>query len=153
MAATYTAHKALARAARVMVDFDPDATTAVIADLDKSGSGECFALSDGYRRFVAGLFRSVGTGSVTSFEIIAATDADGGGAVAVAAHAIGSAPNAVGDTIWLECDIDQVKEVLATATHIGVRVALVTSTDECVISFERSEPTFVRAGLTADYIS
>lgn len=153
MAATYTAHKELARSSRVMVDFDPDADTAVIADLDKSGSGELFAISDGYRRFVAGLIRSVGTGNVDGFQIIAATDADGTGATVVVEHAFTSEANAVGDTVWLECDIDQVKEVLAAATHVGVRAELATSTDECIIFFERSEPTFVRAGLTADYIS
>lgn len=153
MAATYTAQKALSRAARVMVDFDPDATTAVIADLDKSGSGELFAISDGYRRFVAGLVHTVGTGNVDAFQIIAATDADGTGATVVVEHAFGSEANAVGDTVWLECDIAQVKEVLATATHIGVRATLATATDECIIYFERSDATFERSGLTADFIS
>lgn len=149
----YTAHIALAKANRRMVDFDPDATSATIVDLVPGSTDEMLPLADGYRRFVAGLFRSVGTGSVTSFEIIAATDADGTGATQVVAHAIGSAPNAVGDTVWLECDIEQVLDALATATHIGVRVALVTGTDECVVYFERSEPTFEYAGLTADYIA
>lgn len=153
MPATYTAEHLRSTATRVLVDFDPDADTATIVDLDKSGSGELFALSAGYKRFLAGLVRTVGTGNVDGFEIIAATDADGTGATVVVAHSGPTTANAVGDTIWLECDIEQVREVLSTATHVGVRVELATATDECVVYFERSEPTFAYTGLTADYIS
>jgi hypothetical protein len=59
----------------------------------------------------------------------------------------------VGDTIWIEVDIEQVKEVLATAAYVGVRVQLATAGDECVVYFERSDPTFAFATLTEDYIS
>lgn len=154
MPATYTAHVAMARSERRMVDYDIDDALNVVDLGQPQGAGnKCLPLSDGYKRFVAGLFRSVGTGSVTKFQIIAATAADGTGATIVTEHGIGSAPNAVGDTIWLEADIEQVKEVLPTATHVGVRVQLVTTTDEAVVSFERLEPTYARHGLTADFIS
>jgi len=53
----------------------------------------------------------------------------------------------------LECNVEQVHEVLATATHIGVRVNLVTSTDEGALVFGRCEPVHEYAGLTADYVS
>lgn len=149
----YSTNLALSRANRRLADFDPDVTTAVIVDLVPGSNDEMLPLSAGYRRFVAGLVRSVGTGGVTAFEIIAATDADGTGAVAVATHAGPTTANAVGDYIWLECDIEQVLAALATATHIGVRVTLATGTDECIIYFERSEPTFEYGGLTADFIS
>lgn len=151
MPATYTAEHLTSRSERRMVDFDPDSTSATIVDLVPGTSDECLPIAE-FRRFIAGLFRSVGTGSVTSFAIFAATDADGGGATNVVTHAIGSAPDAVGDTIWLECDVEQVREVLSTATHVGVKIALVTSTDEGVVFFERAAPMFPRAGLTADYI-
>lgn len=136
-----------------MVDYDIDDALNV-ADLGQpQGAGnKCLALQ-GYRRFRAGLFRSVGTGSVTKFQIIAATAADGTGATIVKDHAIGSAPDAVGDTIWLECTDEQVKEVLSTATYVGVRVHLATATDEAVVFFERSNPVHPRTGLTADYIA
>ncbi len=152
MPATYTAEYLRSRSERIMVDFDPDATTATIVDLVPGTTDELLPIKE-FRKFIAGLFRSVGTGSVTSFEIIAATDADGTGATVVVAHAIGSAPNAVGDRIWLECNVEQIHEVLPTATHVGVRIALVTATDECVVFFERAEPMFPRSGLTADFIS
>lgn len=153
MAATYDADVLRSRAHRVLVDFDPDADTKTIVDLDNSGTGELFALADGYNRFLAGLIHTVGTGNIDAFEIIAATDADGTGATIVKEHAFGSEANAVGDYVWLECDVEQVYEVLSTATHVGVRAELATAGDECIVYFERAEPTYAHDALTADYIS
>jgi len=153
MVATKDSHSLRANAHRVMTDFDPDATGATIVDLDRATGGEGLPIEN-FRRFIAGLFRSVGTGSVTSFAIVADTDDDlATTPTVVVQHAIGSAPNAVGDTIWLECDAEDIKEVLAGATHVGVRVNLVTATDECVVYFERADPYYPVRGLTTDYIS
>jgi len=153
MAATASVTHIKDNTSLVMVDFDPDATGATIVDLDKATGGEGVTIA-GYRHFLAGLFRSVGTGSVTAFEIVADTDDDMATTpTIVVSHAIGSAPNAVGDTIWLECDAEQIHEVLAGATHVGVRVNLVTATDECVIFFGRFNAFNPRRALTADYIS
>jgi hypothetical protein len=59
----------------------------------------------------------------------------------------------VGDTIWLEASGEQVKAaMLSTSAYIGVGITLVTSTDECVVYFERL-PNNKADGLTADYIS
>lgn len=152
MPATYTAQHLRSRADRRMVDFDPGTTDATIVDLDPTGSGEGLAIEE-YQWFLAGLFRSVGTGTINEFAIIAGTDADLTGATVVVTHALGSAPNAVGDYIWIETDAESIYEVLATATHVGVRVDQATAGDECVIFFERATPTYARRGLTADYIS
>lgn len=153
MPATTTANDLNTLSKVILTDFDPDSTSATKVTLDRVNSAVCFPIAT-YRKFRSGLFRSVGTGSVTSFNIFAATAADGTGAVSVVAHAIGSAPNAVGDTIWLECNSEQAREVLSTATHIGVEIALVTGTDECVVMFELADPLYGPThGLTADYIS
>lgn len=152
MPATYTAHHELASRERRLLDFDPPTGNAELVTLDPASSGKCLPIAL-FHRFVAGLMRSVGTGGITSFKIIAATAADGTGNTAVVAHALGSAPDAVGDTVWLECDADQIKEVLPTATHVGVEIDLVTATDECVVSFERCEPTYTAGALTADYVA
>ena len=148
----YTAEHLTSRSARVMVHHDPDSANVIVVDLVPGSSDELFPISDGYRRFLVGLVRVVGTGDIDELSIIAATDADGGGAVAVKSHPLGSAVDLEGDTIWVECDIEQVYEALATATHIGVQVEQATSGDECGIFFERSDPRHAYAGLTADYI-
>lgn len=150
---TYTAEHLTTRAERRLVDYDIDNALNLVDLGQPQGAGNKCLPANQFRRFIAGLFRSVGTGSVTAFQIVAATDAAGSGVTVVVAHAVGAAPDAVGDTIWLECTAEQIREALPTATHVGVRVQLVTTTDEAVVSFERAEPQFPRAGLTADFIS
>ena len=152
MTATYAAEHLKARSERRLVDHDPDVNTKAEVDLDPTAAAKYLPVAL-YRRFLAGLMHSVGTGSITAFELVAATDDTGTGATIIVSHALGSDPNAVGDRLWLECDIEQVREVLPTATHIGVRITLATATDECVVFFERASPQFPAAGLTADYVS
>lgn len=152
MVATYARNHMLARSERRLLDFDPDSAAATLVTLNPAQTEKCLPIAL-FRSFVAGLMRSVGTGSVTSFKIIAATAADGTGNTAVVAHAIGTAPDAVGDRIFLEVDVEQIREVLPAATHVGVEIALVTSTDECVVLFERADPLQMYSGLTSDYIS
>jgi len=142
-----------------VVENDPDADTTCIVDLAQPQAGGagtptagCLPLAH-FRRFMAVYMTTVGTGGITVFDIIAATDAAGTGAVAVVSHAIGSNPNAIGDTLFLECTAEQIHETLATATHVGVHINLVTSTDEGVVTFVRADPFYPRAGLTADYVS
>src|SRR5438045_6826369 len=152
MIATTAVNNRNAKSRCIMQDLDPDTASATKVTLDRAGATVALPIAN-YRRFRAGLFRSVGTGSVTSFKIYAATATDGSGNTAVVAHAIGTAPDAVGDTIWLEVDAEQIREVLSTATHVGVEIALVTSTDECVVFFEQAEPFYGPThGLTADII-
>lgn len=150
MPATYTAEHLTSRSERRMVDFDPDATSATLVTLDPANSAQCVEVA-GFRRFLAGVCKSVGTGAVSKVEIVAATDAAGTGATVIAEKT--TSADAVGDTVWIECDAAQVTEVLPGATHVGVRVTLATGTDECVVFFERADPFYAHAGLTADYIA
>lgn len=152
----YTANKLRAQSARRMVDFDPDATTETIVTLNPAAAEKCLALASlgGPQSFLAGLFRSVGTGSITGFKVFVSEDAAGvTNATVVAAHALGSDPNAVGDTLWLEVTAEQVKAALATAAYIGVKITQGTAGDECVVFFECADGRFKYDGLTADYVS
>lgn len=150
--ATYAAEHLFARMDWRSVQFAPGGVNPVIVDLDPATTGELLEIKE-FRRFAAMLMRSVGTGDVDAFEIIAATDADGTGATVVVAHALASPVDAVNDRIVLECDVEQVREVLATATHVGVRAELATGTDTCAIGFVRADPYYPHGGLTADYIA
>lgn len=152
MPATKTSEYLFSRFNLVLVDYDIDDALNVV-DLGRpQGAGnKCISIAN-LDHFGAVLFRSVGTGSVAEFQIIAATAADGTGATIVKEHAIGSAPNAVGDTIYLEVDMEQVREVLSAATHVGIRVQLATAGDECVIAY-LADNRFQRASLQSDYIS
>lgn len=156
MVATYTAHHLLAREEQRTVIWQPaDAATAQIVDLGQpQGAGAKMLSIADYRRFKAQVTASllVGTG-VTAFSICAATDAAGTGVQLVVTHAVGSAPDAEGDSLVLECDVEQIREVLSTATHVGVWLDCNHNDDETAVVFTRAEPRFPRAGLTADYVS
>lgn len=121
------------------VEFDVTTTDATVADLGtpQAGTDKCLDLSanGGLVRLAVKLFKTVGTGNTDGFEIIAATDAAGTGSpTVVVAHATPTTQNAVGDYLVLECDAQQIREALAGATHVGVRLEPATNTDEFVIS-------------------
>lgn len=153
MPATATVDRLSAKSEIRMVDYDIDAALNIVdLGLPQGAGNKCLPIAN-FRRFRARLFRSVVSGGVDAFQIIAATDAAGTGATIVMSHALGSAPDALNDQVGLECDIEQIHEVLATATHVGVRVDLAQATDECVVFFERAEPFYPIQGLTADYVA
>lgn len=159
MPATYTAEHLGARMEIRMRENDPDTGADAYVDLAQPAAGAAgsptapFIEIANFRRFFAEYMTTVGTGGITAFKIMAGTSAAAAGAVSVVEHALASNPDAVGDYVKLECTVEQIREVLATATHVGVLVNLVTSTDEGVLTFIRAEPQFPRSGLTADYIS
>lgn len=153
MAATASVEKRTSRALRRMLDFDPDSGSATLVTLDPAASAKCVAIAE-FKNFLFGHMRSVGTHGTTTWSIIAATAADGTGNTAVVTKTVNPLlQDAVGDTCWIECDVEQIHEVLPTATHVGLYITLNTSTDEGVIYMECSGALYPRTGLTADYIS
>lgn len=151
MPAQYTAQRLRSRLFSRTVTFAPAGVNPTIVDLDPSSSAELIPIKD-LQSLMVVMTRITGVGNTDAFEIIAATDADGTGAVVVVAHAAPTGQNAVNDQLVLECDVEQVKEVLATATHVGVRAELATGTDVNAVSIV-AEQRFQYSGLTADFIS
>lgn len=127
-----------------MHDFDPDATTVTAVPGWRAISG--------FRTFLARFMRTIGTSAVT-FDIAVASDSSGTGATAVITHGVASEPNAVGDEIFLECSVENMRETLSTATHWAPRVSVATGTDEGVVTTIEADPQHPRTGLTADIIS
>jgi hypothetical protein len=157
MPATYAAQHFFSRLAWKTVEFDVTTTDATVADLGtpQAGTDKLLSLTanGGLLRLAVKLLKTVGTGNTDGFEIIAATNAAGTGSpTVVVAHAAPTGQNAVGDYMVLEVDINQIREVLATATHVGVRLEPATNTDEFVIS-AIAEYAHKFPGLTADFIS
>ena len=154
MTATYTAEHISANRKQIAVVWQPaDAATAQLVDLGQPQGASALMLPiEEYKRFSAQTVASLLVGNgVSAFSIYAGTSAAGAGAVAVVSHAVGTAPDAEGDSLFLECDVDQIHEVLATATHVGVWLDCANNDDETVVIFTCEEPTYPHAGLTADY--
>lgn len=150
MSATYTAEYLRSRLNCSIVEFDPDSGSETLVTLDKAGAVAGLSLT-GVRKILVGLHHSVGTGGITTARIQGATDSAGTGAV-TAVEITPTTNDAVNDVSWAECNIEQIREVLATATHWVLAIDLVTSTDELVIAViqDMANP---RTGLTANYIA
>lgn len=130
-------------------DFDPDNTVPV--DVSWQDMRDFGAV-------LMQLFRSVGTGTVVAFKILANAQSNGGGTDAeVKAHAIGSAPDAVGDYINLEALANEIIALETAGTgalrYVSASVDMNVSTDECVVVYVFGLPRFAYGSLTADVIA
>jgi len=107
-----------------------------------------------YETFVAGIFRSVGTGANDNIKIQAATSAAGANATDVLAYS-GDDPDAVGDVIWLETDAAEIQGASDSLsfTHVGLAVEFATGTDEAVVTYIRSRANFAGDGETSDSVA
>jgi hypothetical protein len=154
MVATYTADKLKSKMlVRTVIHQPADAATAQLVDLGQpqGASQKCLPIAL-FQRVLVQVTASLLVGNgVTAFSIYAATDAAGSGGVAVVTHAVGTAPDAEGDSLNLECDVNQIREVLATATHVGVWLDCANNDDEAAVTIILAEPTYAYPGLTPDY--
>ena len=152
----YTAHHIMARRKQRSVLHKPaDAATAQLVDLGQpQGASIVMTPIANFRRWHAEVLVCVlgGTG-IVAFSIYCGTDAAGSGATEVVAHALGDLPNAIQDSVNLECDVEQVKAALATATHVGVWLDCQHNDDEIAVAWSEEDPRFPRANLTADYVA
>lgn len=125
-------------------DFDPDGTSAT--------SAGWVPMKD-YAGFVAGFYRTVGTGT-TTLTVQAATDNSGTNATTVLTYS-GSDPDAVTDHIWLETDAAEIQGASSSYnfTHVGMTITFGTGTDEGVVTYIQSKPRFPQDGLTADVVA
>lgn len=99
----------------------------------------------------------VGLG-ITQFEIRAAVNSDGtGGNAVIVSHALGTAPDAVGDTVVLECSAEQIKEVGVAAgvlyRYVSAWVKCANAGDKIALTYIAATPRFPADLLTADVIS
>ncbi len=121
-----------------------------------------------YDTFMAIFVRSVGTGALDTYNIIANYVNDTGTDVTIKSHAIASEPDANPDMIFLECTAAEVtagqSSVSQTTNQVGTypgnllryvsaEAEFATSTDEGVVIYILGNPRFPQSGLTADVIA
>jgi hypothetical protein len=138
----------------VAYDFDPDESA--VTDIG-------FVDMSDYETFMAIFVRTVGTGALESFNIIANYVTDTGTDVTVKAHAIASEPDALMDKVILECTASEVHSAVVsgistlalqqTAKYVSAECELATSTDEGVVIYILGGAKRPAAGLTADSIA
>jgi hypothetical protein len=115
-----------------------------------------------YETFMAIFVRSVGTGALDTFSLIANYVTDTGTDVTIKTHAVGSEPNAQADMIFLECDASEIHAAVVggistlanqqAAKYVSAECEFDVSTDEGVVIYilGAKRPA---AALTADVVA
>lgn len=150
MASSVSTDKLFTTHAIASYDFDPDSTAATdVAWVD---------LRD-YSNFAVIVMSSALTGNgPAAFSILANPNSDGSGTdVTVKTHAVGSAPDAVGDYLVLECTAEEIAELASDNSsalrYVSANIAMANAADEAVVTYIRTGARFQHDGMTADYIS
>lgn len=149
MASAQSTQKLSANIKVESLDFDPDGTDPVdVAWRDMSL----------FSHFMCGFTRKVGTGNIDGFKILANTKADGSGdEIEVKAKTISGQPDALNDTIWLECSAEEIGH-LSDANgklyrYVSANIEFATGTDEGQVTYVFGDPRFAGSGLTSDVIA
>lgn len=150
MAVATASEKLLSRLKVTHYDFDPDSADPVdVAWVDMRD----------FDTFLASFFRTVGTGNIDTYKIIANSASDGSGTdVEIKTKTLTNVqPNALGDYNFLECTAEEINQAGVTAgvadlRYVSLQLEFATSTDEGVVTYVRGG---IRqyTGLTADNIS
>lgn len=107
-----------------------------------------------FATFMCIFFRTIGTGAVDTFAILANSQSNGGGTnVNVKTHAVASEPDAVGDYIFLECTAEELAALGTDLRYVSASVEFAVSTDEGVVTYIRGGPRFAERDLTAEVIA
>lgn len=149
MVSVQSSEKIRSRERVKLYDFDPDSANAVdVAWVDMRD----------FNRFMTAFFRTIGTGDLDTFAIVASESPTGAGTpVVVKTKTLtGVQPNAVGDYSFLEVTAEEVRSVDTAKVglrYVSVRLEFATNTDEGVALYVLADPRFEFSGLTADNIS
>lgn len=143
MPSVQTVEKLSAELAVTSYDFDYAADPVDVAWIDMRD----------VESLMVSVFRSVGTGTIDGFKLIANSEADGSGAdVVIRVHPLASAPDAVGDQIFLECTAEEIAGLGSNLRYVSANLELATATDECVVTYVR-KMKHKKSGNTADIIA
>jgi hypothetical protein len=113
----------------------------------------------GYENFMAITLASLLTGTgVTAFTIVANTLLAGtGDEEVIKTHAVGSAPDAVQDSLVLEITADEMNEIGRKAgyalRYVSAKITANNANDDTSVFYIRGFGQFPRTGLTADVVA
>ncbi len=126
-------------------DFDPGGTDAVDVSWQDMRDFGTVLMS---------FFHSVGTGAVDAFQILGNAESAGSGTDAVIkTHALGSAPDAVGDYVFLEALDSEFPPLGTSLRYTSASVELAVDTDEGVVTYVFGLPRFAYGSLSSDTIA
>lgn len=108
----------------------------------------------GFRKFAVCTCASALTGTgVTALVLQGNTASDGSGTdTTLATYAGGGTPDAVGDSLWLECDLDDAVPT-SSCRYVNAVVTCNNAADDTVVTYILTDPIYPTSGLSADVIA
>ena len=124
-------------------DFDPDATTATeIAWVDMKE----------FNNLLVAFVRTVGTSALT-FLIQASASSNGASPVTVKTITPAAAPDAVGDVVFGEVDVNDLLGAGTDLRYVSAVLTVATGTDEGVVFYTLGNAEHKKGALTADVVA
>lgn len=111
-----------------------------------------------FEHFLAEYVRTVGTGDLDQFNIIANNDAAGGGTdVVIVSKTFAGQPDAPGNYVFLECTAQQIaaegaKVGIEDLRYVTAQIELAVGTDDGVVNYIRQPGRFHHQGLSQDSV-
>jgi hypothetical protein len=107
---------------------------------------------------VLAMFSEKTGAGITALEIAASESSDGSSPTIIKSHDVGTAPDAEGDTLFLEVDQGDLADAAAAADigdlrYVMTRITLDNASDEVAVTHIRRTPRYPKSGLTADEIA
>lgn len=107
-----------------------------------------------FRKFAAVTTATLLTGlGVDKFLIEVSAASDGSSSSVLATHGIGSVPDAVGDMLFLEVDLDDAAVAVTGARYVNVLLNAANAADDTAVTYILSEAKHAAAGQTADVVA
>lgn len=151
MVTTFTSEKFSANNKITMFDHDP-ANSTVATDVGWVDMRDYDGIS-------MTVFATVfGGNGITVFQIVASSSSSGAGTDGtVVSHAVGDAPDAQGDWLYLECTAEQIRAQETDSTgelrYVSAKLTAENTADEAVVTYLQWGAKHPQTGLTADVVA
>ena len=133
-------------------DHDPGATSAKLAGPDGGTTIRYVDMKEAYHFGVLVLPAIVGGNGITKVEIVASAATDFS-AVTVVKDSGAIQADDLDDFVFLECNVEEIKQLGATLRYVAARITNATSTDEDKVVYITMGRHFETTGMTATTIA
>lgn len=152
MASSVSSEYIGSRIKMVGYDHDPGGTSATLAGPDGGTTIRYVDLKEAYHFGCLVLPAIVGGGGITKVEIVASA-ATAFSVVTVVKDSGTIAADALDDFVFLECNVEEVKQLGATLRYVAARITSATGTDEAKVVYITMGRHFETTGMTATTIA
>lgn len=133
-------------------DHDPGGTSATLAGPDGGTTKRYVDMKEAYHMGCLVLPAIVGGNGITKVELVASAAATFS-SVTVVKDTGSIQADALDDFVWLECNVEEVKQLGSTLRYVAARITQATGTDESKVIYVTCGRHFETTGMTTTTIA